>query len=484
MPLAGLPAGIDIGLFRTPGFCVFLRLFVRLRWLAVLGTVFVIALFQFVIGSPFRYELLYATVVGILAYNSVFYLWTRQHCPKGTGTEEESKRAVSRLNALLQINLDLFALFWLLHLSGGVENPCVLFFVFHVVIAGILLRPRWALVEALFATFLVFALGVLEKLGALPHYHSPQILPHTELTDSWLFVIGLPAMLGTTIFALSAFTILIMRERHKRREVIVALSEDLTRMNERLLLVDEGRRGLLAVASHDLKSPIAAVAGYLMTLREGYIGPVNARQSEVLDKCLRRLEGLKEFVSDVLSWTAIESGELRLSMRAARLEPLLEQAVESYRDRAAEAKIDISIDLEPDLPEADITPERILQVLHNLLSNAVKYTPQGGVVHVVARASEAGGALIAISDTGIGMSKEDQEHLFEGFFRAPAVRGRYEGTGLGLSLAKGIVEAHRGRIWVESEVGQGSTFIVELPPAAPMGPMPQTPQTPQTPASD
>lgn len=460
-------AGIDPARLRAPGFCVFLRLFVRLRWLAVVATFGAIAFFQFVVGSSFDYPMLYALAGLILAYNIVFYVLTKRHCP----TDETEDRRFSRINALVQINLDLFALFWLLHFSSGLENPCVLFFLFHVVIAGILLRPRWALLEAAVASLLVLALGLLERSGVLAHYHSKEILGPVELTDSWLFVLGLSAMVTVTIFFLSAFTILIMRERHKQRELTVALLDDLAEKNEQLVRVDAGRRGLLAVASHDLKSPIAAVAGYLMTLKAGYIGEVSDKQVDVLDKCLRRLEGLKDFVSDVLSWTAIESGEMRMAMRPARVERLLEEVVEEYRDRAAEQQIALELAIEGGLAEVQLTPERMLQVFRNLLSNAVKYTLEGGEVKVRAQPSGAGGVLISIQDTGIGMSPEDQKHLFEGFFRASAVKGRFEGTGLGLSLVKGIVDAHDGRIWAKSEVNVGSTFFVELPPVREMDPI-------------
>jgi signal transduction histidine kinase len=454
-------AGVDPNQLRAPGFCVFLRLFVRLRWLAVLATLGVIAFFQFVVGSKFNYPVLYALAGLILAYNIVFYALTKRHCP----TDETEDRRVSRINALVQINVDLVALFWLLHFSSGLENPCVLFFLFHVVIAGILLKPRYALLEAGVASVLVLGLGLLERFGVLAHYHSTEILGPVELTDSWLFVLGLSAMLIVTMFFLSAFAILIMRERHKQRELTVTLLGDLAEKNEQLLRVDAGRRGLLAVASHDLKSPIAAVAGYLMTLKAGYIGEVSDKQITVLDKCLHRLEGLKDFVSDVLSWTAIESGEMRMAMRPARAERLLEEVVDEYRDRAVEEQITLALSVDPGLPEVQLTPERMLQVFRNLLSNAVKYTLEGGEVDVRAQVSGSGGVLISFRDTGIGMTPEDQKHLFEGFFRASSVKGRFEGTGLGLSLVHGIVGAHDGRIWVESEVNVGSTFYVELPPA-------------------
>ncbi|MCK5799433.1 MAG: HAMP domain-containing histidine kinase [Deltaproteobacteria bacterium] len=457
--------GEALGQLSAPSFCVFLRLFVRLRWLAVAATVGTIAFFQIVVKTTYNYPALYGVAAGIFAYNAFFFVLSRRGC---AGKGVENQRA-SRANALVQINLDLVALFGLLHFAGGLENPCVMFFLFHVVIAGILLKPRWALVEAGVATFLIFALGLFERSGVLAHYHATAILGESELTDSWLFVLGLSSMLATTIFFLSTFTILLMRERHKQRALTLSLLADVSKKNTKLLRVDEGRRGLLAVASHDLKAPIATVAGYLMTLKGGYLGEVSDKQISILEKCLGRLDGLKDFVSDVLSWTAIESGEMQMAMRSTDVKDLLGEVVERYGDPAANKEIDLVLKVDNGLPEVILAVERMRQVFANLLSNAAKYTPEGGCVEIHVKRGEGGGVEVAVKDTGIGMSPEDQEHLFEGFFRSSAVRGRFEGTGLGLSLAKGIVEAHHGRLWATSELGEGSTFYVELPLGAPGG---------------
>ncbi|MBW2735584.1 MAG: HAMP domain-containing histidine kinase [Deltaproteobacteria bacterium] len=433
----------------TTGLCYFLRLLIQLRWLAAGATAATIFVFQQWIGTSFPYPLLYLNAAFIALYNLGFYLYVHKNCPLDppsleTAVDQQRNRAFRNVG-LLQINLDLIALFSLLHFSGGLENPCVLFFIFHVVIAGILLSPRWALAEAVFASF------------------PKEILSGLDLTHAWLFVLGLPTMLSLTMLGLSLFTILIMRERRRRSVEIVCLSQDLVTKNEQLLRADEGRRGLLAVASHDLKSPIAAVAGYLMTLRGGYIGEINDRQGEVLDKCLTRLDGLKNFVSDVLSWTAIESGQLRMEMRRIDLMPLLEQVVEHYRDRAKSKGISLELEGIEALPEVEATPERMVQVFENLISNAVKYTEKGGVVVIAEVRPQV--LRIIVRDTGIGLSATEQERLFEGFFRAKKVRKKIEGTGLGLSLVKGLVEAHQGTIWVESQEGHGSSFIVELPRA-------------------
>lgn len=455
-----IPPEINPAMLRSPGFCAYLRLFVRLRWLAIIATVAVILFFQIFIKSKFEYFFLYAISGCILLYNVGFWIYTRRNCLLDD-VEDGVLYRRSRINALLQINFDLVALFSLLHFSSGLENPCVLFFVFHVVIAAALLKPRWALLEAAFASSLIFALGLLEHYSILDHYHAFEILGRVELTDSWLFVLGLPAMITTTIFFLSFFTILLMRERNRRREIIVALMENLSHSNKQLMRVDEGRRALLAVASHDLKSPIAAVASYLATLKGGYIGEVSEQQVAVLDKCLHRLDGLKEFVNDVLSWTAIQSGELTMSMRKARLEPIVDKVLSHYRDRANERSITIESDLK-DLPEVTIAPERISQVFENLVSNAIKYSHEGGVVSLDAALNDEH-IILSVKDEGIGMSDEDQAHLFEGFFRASSVKTKIEGTGLGLSLVKGIVKAHGGKIWAESKLGKGSTFFVQLP---------------------
>ena len=448
---------------RTLRLVYFLRLFNRIRWGAGAAALLVIAFAQFVLKLQIPYRYLYPVAAGILVYNIVFvHLVNAVDKMAGEKRADLPENGPTRLLALLQINFDFAALFALLHFSGGLENPFIIISILHVVVAGTLLEPRQTLFEAFLATGLLFAMGIGEKTGLLTHYHPTEVLGPTDPSTHWFFVLGLPAVLGFAMFALAGLTILIMNERARRRDQIIALKSDLEEKNTRLIRVDQMRKGLLAVASHDLKAPIGAVANYLMTLKDEYLGPINERQAHVIERSLIRLDQLGSFISDVLSIQAIQRGELRRNIRTINLVPLLEEAIENGNDRAQSKNIQLDSQIHDPAIVVDASGERMMQVFNNLISNAVKYTPDGGRVTVAAEVAEMN-FVLHVTDTGIGISEDDQRNLFGEFFRAKAVKKDYEGTGLGLAVAQRIIEAHNGHIDVSSQLGQGATFTVTIP---------------------
>jgi signal transduction histidine kinase len=447
----------------------FLRLFVRVRFGAVACAFAAIAVSEHALGMGFPYGRLYAVLACVLAYNVGFHLFLARRRPAqpGRAFDEETDLGANRVVALLQINLDFAALFALLHFSGGLENPFLLFFLFHVVIAAILLDGPTAAAEAALAACLVFLLGALEKTGVLAHYRGAGILGALDPADDWTFALGLPAIMAVTIAVLSGLTIALIGRRTVQRNQIIALSLELQAKNDKLQELDALRRRLLAAATHDLKAPAAAVTSYLDALRAGYMGPISTPQAEVLDKALRRLGRLRDFVGDVLSLQAIHHGEMQETMRPVAVGPLVREAVESFGDAARARGVEIALALPDDLPLMEAAPERLAQVFDNLVSNAVKYTPDGGRVAVTARA-DGDEMLIDVADTGIGIAEEDLAHLFEEFFRAPSVRKTHEGTGLGLAVSHRIVRAHHGDIRATSGAGAGTVFHVRLPLVQPL----------------
>ena len=452
----------------TPNLSYYLRLFVLLRWCAVVCTGLAIAALQYVAEARAPFAALYVVVAVVVGYNGLFYLYHRrpriEHPPGVRALAQGRQDCVHGRIALLQIGLDLGALFLLLHFSGGVENPAVFFFIFHVVAAAILLRPAFALAVAALASALILGLGLAEGTGWLVHYHPSWVFGTVELIHSTAFVVGVATTLSLTLLIVALFGTLLMRELRRRREQIAALTDLLRGQNEELQRLEEGRRRLLAVASHELQSPIAAVASHLMTLRGGYLGETTNRQQAVLQRCLGRLEGLRTFVSEVLNWTALGARQGDRGWRPVDIRPVAERVVEYHRERAEAKSIELALHCESlELPLVDATPERLTQILENLVSNALKYTPEGGRVAVELSVTTAGRLRVGVRDNGIGISEEDQGRIFEGFFRAAAVKGAYKGSGLGLSIVKGIVEAHGGTVAVHSVLGQGTSFVLELP---------------------
>jgi signal transduction histidine kinase len=238
----------------------------------------------------------------------------------------------------------------------------------------------------------------------------------------------------------------------------------LTEQNERLREADRLKDEFVALISHDLRTPLTSIIGYVELAQEEEL-PADVRSH--LQVVSRNGERLLALVNDLLFVARLQTGELSLDPDDVELDGIVRETVEAVEPRAAAKGIALTCALDS-VPQAHADRRRLLQLLDNLLSNAVKFTPAGGSVHVVL-GRENGTAVLEVTDTGIGIAPGDQRLLFERFFRAEnAVERQVPGTGLGLYISRVIAQAHDGSLSVRSELGRGSTFRLELPlvPAA------------------
>ena len=225
------------------------------------------------------------------------------------------------------------------------------------------------------------------------------------------------------------------------------------------------RQDFVANVSHEFKTPLTAIQGFAETLLGGAIDDPrnNRRFLEVIREHALRLARL---TNDLLKLARIEAGKLEIQFAPVNVAELLESCSDATLLKATRKQISFEIDVPITMPPVRGDASLLHDVLQNLLDNAVQYTPEGGQLHVTATASPRE-AVITVSDTGIGIPLADQERIFERFYRVDAARSREAGgTGLGLSIAKHIVEAHGGRLWVQSEVGRGSRFSFSVPVAS------------------
>ncbi len=230
--------------------------------------------------------------------------------------------------------------------------------------------------------------------------------------------------------------------------------------NESLSGLDRLKDEFVGLVSHELRTPLASILGYVEILREeGMSGPDAERCAEVIERNAQRLLRL---VGDLQLLSQIQSGKMAMEFRRADLADITAHAVEELRPQAERKHIDLTLSITA-IPVLSVDLTRIAQLLANLLSNAVKFTPDGGRVEV-RLGSEGGQVVLAVSDTGVGISTADQVRIFERFYRTAIVRRQeIPGTGLGLTITKAIVAAHNGTITVESAEGRGSTFTIRLP---------------------
>jgi len=214
--------------------------------------------------------------------------------------------------------------------------------------------------------------------------------------------------------------------------------------------------------SHELRTPLNAVIGFSEVLLQRMFGALNDKQDEYLKDIYASGQHLLSLINDILDLSKIEAGRMELAPAPFHLPSALDNAVTLVKERAGRHGIALQLDIDPALGEVVGDERKIKQVLLNLLSNAVKFTPQGGQISL--KAGRRDGAVeISVADTGIGIAPEDQAAIFEEFRQVGSDERKREGTGLGLTLAKKFVELHGGRMWVESELGRGSTFTFTLP---------------------
>jgi signal transduction histidine kinase len=237
--------------------------------------------------------------------------------------------------------------------------------------------------------------------------------------------------------------------------------ELLAAQNERLRELDRLKDEFISLVSHELRTPLTSIRGYLELLREdGKLDDDQLRYIGIVD---RNSERLLDLVSDLLFLAQVDAGKLTFELQPVDLEVLVAECIEASQPTAAAKEIELVASTERLPTPVQGDPARLAQVLDNLVSNALKFTPAGGRVEVGLSAVD-GAAVVEVGDTGLGLTEDEQGHLFERFFRSSrAAQNAIPGTGLGLAIAKTIVERHGGRIELESAVDLGTTVRVELP---------------------
>jgi PAS domain S-box-containing protein len=233
---------------------------------------------------------------------------------------------------------------------------------------------------------------------------------------------------------------------------------------ERLKAVDGVKDQFVATVSHELRTPMASIIGYTEMLQEALADHPNAQALlDFLDRIDRNGNRMLVLIQDLLTLSRVESRELALAPEVVDLRDLVSGAYDDLRTRLSGRRLDVSLRLPPAPVTTECDPRMIEQVITNLMSNAVKFTPDGGRIMISLRSNGTSSRFV-VSDNGLGISEADQERLFSRFFRTYEAESRQiQGSGLGLTIVQAIVAVHGGSISVDSEIGRGSTFAVELP---------------------
>lgn len=353
--------------------------------------------------------------------------------------------------------LDLLAVTAAVWLVGGARSPFSAFYVPLIMISCILLSGRVAMMLSALAYALLATLIMIEWWGvATPHLPLGAVADSGPLTPT--YVLTLLVVYGM-LFGLCVFLLLTVTRSLRRMDRRLQLA------NAEMSRLSQQRRDFLNIAAHNLRAPVGAVSMLLENMRGGVAGDITDKQRDWLDRCLRRLGRLTDFMTEIQTLSSLETEIIRNDFRPVDVAELARRLVADHVDVAEESGHTLTVEASDAVPRV-MGHERLLrEALVNYLTNAIKYTPTGGtlVVRVLPRDPMV---RVEVEDSGIGISGEDQAKLFREFVRLPT-RGTAvdepAGSGLGLSIVRRIALAHGGSTGVMSAPGQGSTFYLELP---------------------
>ena len=425
--------------------------FIQMRWLFIVSLLLVVLIGRYVWHITLHAWAIALTTLVIAAYNCVFWLRHRLHRQR-----PRPSLAQSRVEATCQIYLDTILLTILIHFFGGVESPFLFFYLFHAIVASMLLsRAEAALLGFITCCLFVLVAG-LECYAVLPHYQLGGLLSESSYQNhAHIAVVGIS--LAATLFLAIYMTSSIVEGLHSRQRELVLTQRLLERRSEemgkseRLAMI--GR--LAAGVAHEINNPLGGIMLFSnLLLRKA---PAAGTERENLERICSEAKRCQKIVQGLLDFAR---------HREPKAEPVdihdvLDKTLQLVQNQAMFQKIETVKDYRGEGRLVRVDPGQIEQVFINLLFNAVEAMKGKGRLTISTQSVDRGdGIQINITDTGCGIPEEHMERLFEPFF---TTKGVGEGTGLGLSISRGIVENHGGTIWATSKVGQGTTFSIRLP---------------------
>jgi signal transduction histidine kinase len=444
---------------------------IRLRWLAAAGVAVTVWAAPRLFNIKLAEAPLYLITAALAFYNTLLWSITRW--------VPAARQGFPLLCfANVQISADLVFLTALLHFSGGIESPFVCYFVFHIVIASILLSRRATYLQTALALGLLFGISTLQFTGLLPHYHLTGFTEQEQYRSplyifAVLFVVG--SMLSFTAFMATSITARLRRREAKIFHLSAALrarAADLEQAYSALQRLEKEKSEYMHRVAHDLRSPLATVEQMLAVISAGRAGQIPEEPLRMLDKTRKRVRQISKLARDLLALSRAREARLTAITKKVDLGAIAAGLENEFRQHPEAASLSLEFQVAPNLPRIIGDPGSLAELLENLISNAVKYTPPHGEVRIILR-QEDGHLEIRVIDSGIGIPVEEQSRIFDDFYRAGNAReSGKEGTGLGLSIVQAITHAHGGRVSVESRVGFGSTFRVLLPLSPPQKPAP------------
>ncbi|TFG43558.1 MAG: HAMP domain-containing histidine kinase [Bacteroidia bacterium] len=437
----------------VPAHIHFTNWFIRIRWIAIGILVIANYAVKYLLDVSIQDKSIFILSAILLLLN-VFHKIILQQLKKDKG-----HRAIQKIKQEIhfQIITDLIILTLILHFSGGIENPIIIFYFFHMIIASSIFSTLQSYAYALFTMILAASLALLECFSIVPHYPLVGFVSH-DLYKNVFYVFGSGVIFTITSLLLVFLSHMIIYRSIKTEETYV-------RTNFELESKDKLKNEYVLRVTHDIKGHVAAILSCIDVIRSGIAGPLNEVQKEFSDRAYERTELLSTFIKNLLNLT-----KKRLTHASEfeefLLKDIINKVVVTVQTLAKDKSIDFNFSFDNSVRMISGNPFTIEELYSNLLLNAVKYTPPNGHISLTVR-DRIDHIVTEVSDSGIGIPKEELPKVFDEFYRASNVpKDIKSGSGLGLSIAKQIVENHKGKISVSSEPGVWNkvTFILPKDP--------------------
>ena len=433
-----------------PAHILFAKWFVRIRWIALFILTVSTFIVKHILNISIQETQIYILAGILLALNILHNLILKRITKKGsTGVIRKIKYEIH-----FQIFTDLSLLTLIIHYSGGIENPLILFYFFHLIIASSIFSTFTSYLYVFFVLVLAALLALLECYSIIPHYPLIGFLEH-DLYKDGLYVFG-------TGFVFTITSMLVVSLSHMIIYRSIKSEETFVKTNIELENKDKLKNEYVLRVTHDIKGHVAAILSCIDVIRSGIAGPLNEVQAEFSNRAYERTEMLSTFIKNLLNLTR-KRLQHDTEFEEFVLGDIINKVVMPVQTLAKDKSINFSYTIDKSIQMVIGNPFTIEELYSNILLNAVKYTPPKGQILLTVR-NHQDHVVTEISDSGIGIPKEELSKVFDEFYRASNVpRDIKSGSGLGLSIAKQIVENHKGKITVSSEPGIWTKFTFILP---------------------
>jgi signal transduction histidine kinase len=438
-----------------------LHWFIRLRWLAILGTFLGAAFLQWILLLPIFSETLLYILCAMLFCNIIYrqIFKTKQKTTFVLG-----KIIITPSDfANLQIGLDLIFLTFLWQMYGGIENPIMFFYIFHMLIASILLSKYNSYLWAVFSSLLITATALMELFGILDHHSILGKISGIEIWDNLYWNIFILTSFCFTLFMVVYITSSISKRLRQKNQENIALQKQISDRKleafEKKLYFSEKMAALGKLAAgmaHEINNPLTTVLTYSECLLDEVEkdSDVEKDLKTIIEETIR----IREIVKKVLNFAR---SSVQTEMHSVEINKELKETVNMIANQMQFINIKFLFDLEKDIPKVRISREHLKQITINLFVNASQAMKGSGKIYIsTSTDTSTGNSVIKVKDTGPGISLENKNKIFDPFF---TTKKQGEGTGLGLSVSYGLIKMYGGTIQVESDEESGATFIICLP---------------------